>query len=252
MTHLLLDWLISPGIALAGLLSPGALPADAALLAASPPALAAFGDKEVCKLETEICSNFNGTAIPAGRTVWFNAVAKIVRPQNQPAVILVGRSIVTFTVGGTPQKVLIPPTRIEFSATATQAATTFNAGLNRWETVVPASYTGNVFVSGTPLAVTTALPGGINPVCWSSVVASDTLGVEFRWKWAAAVYTTFATDYNDICVKPIDGSSQNPYPNSHHAGTPECFLPFVVGGARGGGGSNFTGSYSGTETVRCE
>jgi hypothetical protein len=52
-------------------------------------------------------------------------------------------------------------------------------------------------------------------------------------------------------VKPIDGDKQNPCANSDHAGTPERFLEFVIGGAMGGGGSNFTGSYSGTKTVGC-
>jgi hypothetical protein len=37
--------------------------------------------------------------------------------------------------------------------------------------------------------------------------------------------------------------------NSDHAGTPENFKPFVIGGARGGGGSNYTGLYSGTGKV---
>jgi len=41
-------------------------------------------------------------------------------------------------------------------------------------------------------------------------------------------------------------SSASIYKNSDHAGTPENFKTFVVGGATGGGGSNFTGSYSAT------
>jgi len=47
------------------------------------------------------------------------------------------------------------------------------------------------------------------------------------------------------------------YQNSDHAGTPEGvdpsttlpFKAFVTGGARGGGGSNWTGSWSGTVGV---
>jgi len=37
------------------------------------------------------------------------------------------------------------------------------------------------------------------------------------------------------------------YNDSEHAGTPENKKQFVTGGARGGGGSNFTGSWSGTD-----
>jgi len=47
-------------------------------------------------------------------------------------------------------------------------------------------------------------------------------------------------------VKPVDDNRASAYQNSDHAGTPENFTPYVVGGATGGGGSNFTGSYSGT------
>jgi hypothetical protein len=76
------------------------------------------------------------------------------------------------------------------------------------------------------------------------------------WKWGAAVYARFSTDYNLLAIKPTHSSSCV-YPNSDHAGTPEgvdpssgvAFKNFVIGGARGGGGSNWTGSWSGTVNV---
>src|SRR5262249_53780935 len=77
----------------------------------------------------------------------------------------------------------------------------------------------------------------------------DTAGVTLKWQWSAAVYTNFGADYNAFNVKPLDSNSATIYPNSDHAGTPEAFKSFVVGGARGGGGSNFTGSYSATAAV---
>jgi hypothetical protein len=73
------------------------------------------------------------------------------------------------------------------------------------------------------------------------------------------VYSNFSTNYGDLDVKPtddnnvlsqdcVDGTSNcsHEYSNSDHAGSPENFKQFVIGGARGGGGSNFTGSLSGT------
>jgi hypothetical protein len=57
----------------------------------------------------------------------------------------------------------------------------------------------------------------------------------------------FGDNYNALGVKPVDDNNASDYLNSHHAGTPENFTPYVVGGARGGGGSNYTGSYSGTD-----
>jgi hypothetical protein len=52
-----------------------------------------------------------------------------------------------------------------------------------------------------------------------------------------------------VGVKPLDANTGTAYANSDHAGTPENFRTFVTGGTRGGGGSNFTGSYSATAHV---
>jgi hypothetical protein len=69
----------------------------------------------------------------------------------------------------------------------------------------------------------------------------------------AAVYPAadFSTDYNALGVKPVDDNKASIYQNSDHAGTPENFKcqNCLPGGATGGGGSNFTGSYSGTASV---
>lgn len=91
-------------------------------------------------------------------------------------------------------------------------------------------------------------PGGVKALKWEGMFFSLTPGLNVQWKWAAAVYrvANFNADYAALGVKPVDDNSASAYPNSDHAGTPENFKPFVVGGARGGGGSNFTGSYSGT------
>jgi hypothetical protein len=90
------------------------------------------------------------------------------------------------------------------------------------------------------------IPGGLNPVTWSGTISSDTPGVTINWQWAAAVYTSFSSDYTLLGVKPVDDKTASQYQNSDHAGTPENFKQFVIGGARGGGGANYTGSYSGT------
>jgi hypothetical protein len=98
------------------------------------------------------------------------------------------------------------------------------------------------------VSVPNGFPGGIKQVTWQGMFFSLTPGLKVQWQWAAAVYhnADFATDYNLLGVKPVDDNSASVYLNSDHAGTPENFKSDVVGGARGGGGSNFTGSYSGT------
>ena len=87
---------------------------------------------------------------------------------------------------------------------------------------------------------------------WSGQFSSDTTGVTINWQWAAAVYGAFGADYSSLGVKPTDDNKASVYQNSDHAGTPEAFKSYVVGGARGGGGSNYTGSYSGTLSDVCQ
>jgi hypothetical protein len=123
-------------------------------------------------------------------------------------------------------------------------------------TTVPISGSDEIFLSGLSYPLIAPLPGGIHPVTWTGTFTSNTAGITVKWKWGAAVYTTFSTDYNLLAIKPTHSGSCS-YNNSDHAGTPEGvdttsgkpFQSFVTGGARGGGGSNFTGSWSGTVSV---
>jgi hypothetical protein len=69
------------------------------------------------------------------------------------------------------------------------------------------------------------------------------------------VYTSFTTDYNALGVKAGHQTACGQH-NGDHAGVPEGvnnqnrpWKQFVTGGARGGGGSNWTGSWSGTQSV---
>ena len=120
-----------------------------------------------------------------------------------------------------------------------------------WVTRVPSSgLAGNTFFSAVSYLVPSNLPGGIHPVTWSGTISSDTPGVSVNWKWAAAVYTSFSSNYNALGVKPVDDNHASQYHNNDKAGTPENFKHYVIGGARGGGGSNYTGAYSGSKRVR--
>ena len=137
----------------------------------------------------------------------------------------------------------LPETSIRYSATATQATLApRTTATDPWDITVPTGYHGNVFVGGYGYLVPSTIPGGTHPVVWSGTYTGSVTGLTFQWKWAAAVYTQF--DPVTPCVKLVDGDRFNPYHNADHAGTPECLKSYVIGGARGGGGSNWTGSYS--------
>jgi hypothetical protein len=197
-------------------------------------------DEFVCADPSSITANFDGTAIPAGRTIWFNSVLKVSGLQSAPVTIQF--QDVTINSADGLISVVVPDAEVTFSPTATPASTTFSG---TWVTTVPFGLPGNTFFAGAAFPVTTSLPGGIKNVTWSGKIISDTPGVAVQWQWAAAVYSSF-DDLTLVGVKPVDDNKASVYKNSDHAGTPESVRQFLVSGARGGGGSNFTGSYSGT------
>jgi len=188
-----------------------------------------------------ISSNFNGTSIPIGDYIWLNA--HLVNPSGLTAGSLLFSNQQVFVddpTAGEDRTYNIPDALVTFVSGTNTQTTTFNSTLNRWETTI---YLGSAhndpFFAG--LAVQpNADHQSSNPVTWScDVTASASLvGLNFGWQWAAAVYTSFSTNYNSLGVLAVD--------NSHQSGTPVNYENYVTGGARGGGGSNYTGSNSGT------
>jgi hypothetical protein len=191
-------------------------------------------------------SNFNGTAIAAGRTIWFTSVFKVSGLGSAPAHLYVTSQHIAFSANGVSYDLPVPDGIVTITPGATSASTTFDSN-GRWETSIPAQFSGNAFLSGLAWTAPVNLPGGINPVTWYGTFTSDISGLSVNWLWAAAVYTQFGAGYNALQVKPVDDNHLTS--SSDPAGTPEAFKSYVIGGARGGGGSNYTGSLSGTVTV---
>lgn len=207
--------------------------------------LAQSSDPDPCI--TGITSGFNGTPIAAGDYIWFNSVATI-KPAKGTTLYFSNQKI-QFDVEGVPTNFSLPDSVITFDSNVSEATTTYD-DFSGWNTVVPAGYSGNVFLGGSLLYLPAGLPGGIKPVTWSGDMSGTAGGLSVNWKWGAAVYAGFPDDVT-LGVKPIDGNkflSDPLFKNSDHAGTPEGIKAYVVGGARGGGGANYTGSYSGTES----
>ncbi len=187
-----------------------------------------------------IVSNFNGNAIQAGNFIWFNSNMKVTG-MSDGTVIKFSESKIEFTAKGVPYSLDVPGGIVTFSSGTTVPTTVFDDGV--WKTTVPIKGSDEIFLSGLKYKVQSGgLPGGINPVAWSGsfecTSQCSSSGIIIQWKWGAAVYTKMAEDYNDLGVMPVH--------DTLHAGTPVNFKDFVIGGARGGGGSNFVGSWSPT------
>jgi RHS repeat-associated protein len=194
-------------------------------------------------------SNFNGTAISAGRTIWFTSIFKITGVGNQLTHVHMRAGHITFSANGTNYDVPTPDGHITIDPARTTAVTTFDSSTQSWTTSLPTTWSGNAYLTGLAWTVPVNLPGGINPVAWSASFDADRSGLAVKWAWSAAIYTTFGTSYNTLNVKPVDDNAISAYHNSDHAGTPEAFKTNVIGGARDGGGSNYTGGLSGTLDV---
>jgi hypothetical protein len=201
-----------------------------------------------------VSSSFNSSPIPAGDQVWFNAHIKLQSPVPTTLLTITFTSTVTLTVPSGPNAGTIthtvPMGMITYDPSATTFTTTMSGGV--WHTTVPANFRGDVFVAGLVFQVPTGgLPGGVQ-VKWSGSFTPGT-GIGLQWQWSAAVYSQLGTGtpgsdafYNSLKVNPA-------HTGSDMAGTPEGtnasgkpWKAFVVAGARGGGGSNWTGAWSGT------
>jgi hypothetical protein len=194
-----------------------------------------------CGTQTSIASNFNGNSIAGGNTIWFNSNFKLTSGATDGLTLFFTGQTVT----GNDFTASVPDSEVVFSSSATSATTTFDTTHNMWMTTVPLGFGDDIFLSGLAYQVPAGgLPGGENPVTWSGTISSSS-PASIQWKWGAAVYTSFA-DYNSIGVKPLHSTSLDAYHNGDMAGTPENEKSNVIGGARGGGGSNWTGSWSAT------
>jgi hypothetical protein len=200
-----------------------------------------------CHFSTSSSNGFNNFAINQGNYIWFTSVLKADHLGSTAVTITFTNQTITSPNFG---PLSVPDATVTFDPNVNFATTTFGPG-GVSMTTVPSNPTlkGDTFFSALSFPVPANLSGSIRPVTWSGVISVDTPGVKVNWKWGAAVYTNFSTFYNLLGVKPVDDKVQNPYLNADHAGTPENFKPFVIGGATGGGGHSYTGSLSGTATV---
>jgi hypothetical protein len=211
-----------------------------------------FSCQGQCSVHSSNGSNFNGTPIQSGNWIWFNSNFTATGVPSNGTQLFITNQTITFNAGGKNYTLPVPNATITFSASATCTSTTFDVGSNTWVTTVPIQGDDEIWMSGLAFHVPSPFGQVTGNVVWSGNFSTTTPGVGGNWKWGAAVYSQFTNNYNELMVKAAHQTACN-INNGDHAGTPEGtntqgvpWQKWVIGGARGGGGSNFTGSWSGT------
>lgn len=200
-------------------------------------------------------SDFRNVAVPGGSYLWLNSIFKIRDVNKQKVTITFFQSSVQFQYRDASNNLIsvnqaLPDAKITIDPSVSLASTMFDAVDNVWITTVPFDLDDATFLTGIPWLVPAGgIPADIEPVTWCGTFASDTAGVDIGWRWSAAAYSSFSGDNTVLGVKPMNTDHDNPPVNRDNAGTPENFKSFVFPGARGKGGKNFTGSYSGSAEI---
>ena len=141
------------------------------LMAASVTILFALNSVTRADAVSVISSNFNGTSIAAGSTVWFNSHMKVNGlSSTRPTTVNITNVSIAF--GG--QTYTMPDATIIFSPSAASATTSFDTVSNRWISIVPTSQAGaDPFMTGLGLLMPSGLAGGQNPVVMQATFSSD-------------------------------------------------------------------------------
>ena len=152
-------------------------------------------------------SNFNGTPISGGDYIWFNSNFSVKGIPSTGATLTLNSSTISFKSGTNSYNLAVPNAQVVFSPSATCTSVSFNSGTNTWVTTVPIKGDGDdeIFLSGLAWQVPVGgLSGGSNPVDWDGTFNPNGVsGISVNWKWGAAVYSNFSTNYNALGVKEV-------------------------------------------------
>jgi hypothetical protein len=201
-----------------------------------------------CLLTHSPFKNFgNTTQLPT--SLWLNLVTKVSGQLSAHGDYLLFKAgTVTFNfISSTPlvNELPMPDGKILADNTVSAPITNYDASTNTWITRVPVGYasTSDIFVTGAIINSSNGfikLNGNTNSVVkgmfFSNRAFSD------QWGYAIAAYQpqfTYSTIGGSGQVVSINGS--------YRAGTPLPILAYLVQGASGGGGNNYTGSGSSFE-----
>jgi hypothetical protein len=189
--------------------------------------------------------SWNKFDAPSGAHVWIHA--HIGSPTGVPTntVTTVAFTNVTFVLNGRTYDLPNGELIFDPSAPSTPSTSFSNSG---WATIVnPRHLSDEIFFDGSAVPVDSNITGGGKATFNFTVESSDNR-LAFDWQWSAAVFTYWPGG------NAFDNQARIlPYHAGEHAGTPlnPQIQHSLIQGPRGGGGSNFTGSWSGTGHGQC-
>jgi hypothetical protein len=187
--------------------------------------------------------SWNGFTAPAGSVVWINAHLDA---SNVPTstITTVDFTRVTLVVNDTSYA--LPNGKVVFNPAVSTPSTVVNAD-GSWTTRVNPKFSNDIFFDGQAIPVDSNLENGGHGNTDSTLsfsTSSSDKSLQFQWKWGAAVYTSWPGNAA-ANIEPVHAALQ--------AGAPQnkAVEADLIQGPRGGGGSNFTGSWSGTGHGSC-
>ena len=199
--------------------------------------------------QQSIESQFNSQMPRGSSCVWFNAHVSA-QPGQEATIYCKNASVKIVGRSGQKYTYPVPDGTIVFSASATNATTTFDG--TQWTTTVPTAGDDEIFMAGlsVPMLSDFARAGSVT---WQCDFTSDMAGLNLNWQWSASAYGTDLSQYGSLGVKASHNNACSTgagFKSSDHAGTPGTVKGFLAPGCRGGGGSNYTGSWSGKDSLQ--
>jgi hypothetical protein len=194
---------------------------------------------------SQVCGNFNSQN-PGGGYVWFNAHLNC-NPGKACTIYCQGASVTLTCNDGKTYTFPVPDCQVNFSPKCSSGSCEFNG--TQWITTLPCSGDDQIFLSGCGIPWQSDF-ANCKSVCWNGNFTCNTTGVNCNWQWSGACYNCNLSNCGSVNVKPCHNVPCG-YPSGDQAGTPENCKSSCQGGACGGGGSNFTGSWSSTGSFSC-
>ncbi len=192
----------------------------------------------------QICSSFNSQNEGSGY-VWFNAHLNC--NPGKACAFYCSNAIVTLSCAdGKVYTFPVPNCQVNFT-NCSSGSCSYNG--SSWSTEIPSAGDSECFLSGFGIPWQADF-ANCHSVCWTGVFSCSTPGVSCNWQWSAACYNCDLSNCGAINVKPCHDNPSG-YQNGDHAGTPENCTSHCQPGACGGGGGNYTGSWSGTGSFTC-